>query len=322
MSELGSWVGLYHWVVEKLMRERQHAELDVLTVLAMRANPLGFCWPGNQYIGELIGRAPSTVDNAVRRLELMDFICIVRTQNLIRDRVDIDYQVRPDVMLIAPERFDLASHLWEQNRNVNVRNVMENIQPPPENQNLKPAPGISIRTTTTTKQLSVNGKPPVESPTPATPKPENAKDEKPKDGEPNSGAAAIPPAVEPQLPNPTPVPASPSPLPDEESESLAARMNAATRYTMSVAVARGLVVKYGPATCEAALAHMALQTNVKSPAGYLRFKIEGGQIDADQDGKIPVEDADAKTWTEYVSGKYAAYIHTGTEKNEQESRDE
>lgn len=329
MSELGSWVGLYHWVVEKLMRERMVAERDVLTVLAMRANPLGFCWPGTGYIAELIGRADSTVENALRRLELMDFICVVRTQNLIRNRIDIDFQVRPDVMLIAPDKFDLASHLWEQNRNVNVRNVTEESQPPPGTRILKPEPGISTRTTTTTKQLSVNGKSPDESPTPVTPKPENAKGENPKDGEKNSGAAAIPPAATPQSKTPSPVPVSPSPLvaspdalPDELAESIAAQINAATRYQMSLAVARGLVVKHGVTKCEAALAHMALQTNVNSPAGYLRFKLEQNEIDPVADGKTPVEEADVNVFKNSIYADRYYKPEKSSIENDPESRDE
>lgn len=316
MSELGSWVGLYHWVVEKLMIDRMVAERDVLTVLAMRANPLGFCWPGIGYIANLIGRADATVENAQVRLELMGFIRISRTQNLIRNRIDIDFQVSPYVMVIAPDKLPLAMELWEQNRNVNITPVIKESQPTPKNQNLKPTTVSIPKTTTTTNQLSSNGKSPVETANLATPAPKNANPEKP---EKDSGNAAIQtPAATPQSPNP-PTPRSanpPSPkltcydvaLPDELAESVAAQMNADTRYKMSLAVARGLVVKYGSPRCEAALSHMALQTRIDNPAGYLRSKIERGEIDPVNDGKIPVESADQNTFTDYVSGKYADFI--------------
>ena len=315
MSELGSWVGLYHWAIEKLMRERMVAEKDVLEVLAMRANPIGFCWPGTGYIASLIGRMDATVEKSLKRLEQMDYIRICRTQNLIRNRIDIDFQVSPFVMFITPEKLPLAMQLWEQNRNVEITNEIKESQPTPVTRIKNPEPVTSPITTTTNQQLSLNGKPPVESPTPAAQNPQNAPIPKTE----NSGTAAIPPAAQPQSPNPSPVPPSPSPpgeklvcfenpLDDELAELLAARMNAATRYLMAVAVARGLVVKYGVTKCEAALTHMALQTNVREPAGYLRFKIERGEIDPVQDAKIPVEEADQDTFTQYVSGKYADYI--------------
>jgi hypothetical protein len=311
VSELGSWVGLYHWVIEKLMVDRMTAERDVLTVLAMRANPLGFCWPGVQYIGQLIGRAPSTVENALHRLEAMGYIAVVKTQNPIRNRIDTDFQVRPDVMLIAPERFDEASKLWQKNCNIETQIVMENIQPTTKNQNQEQESVSNPRTNNNNKQLSVNGNAPAKIANPATPAPENANAKMPE----NSGSAAIPPAVKPQSPNPSPVPRPPSPLvtypdplPDELAESVAARMNADTRYMMSVATARGLVVKHGVTACEAALVHMGRCTGIDRPAGFLRTTIERHEIDPDQDAKIPVEQADAKTFTDYVSGKYADYI--------------
>jgi hypothetical protein len=333
MSELGSWVGLYHWVIEKLMIDRMTAERDVLTVLAMRANPLGFCWPGVGYIAGLIGRADSTVENALTRLELMGYIAVVRTQNIVRGRTDIDYQVRPDVMFIHPSRFDEASKLWQQNCNVNITIVMKESQPTPKNQNQEQAPGTSTKTNNNNKQLSVSGKSSDETANPATPAPENANPEKP---EKNSGGAPIPkPAPHGAIPNP-PAPRSaapPSPLvcydealPDELAESVAARMNAATRYMMALAVARGLVVKYGVTKCEAALVHMGQATGIDRPAGFLRSTIERGEIDPVADGKIPVEPADAKVFTEYIGGKYADYIKSQPDESDikidKESHDE
>lgn len=325
MSDLGSWVGLYHWVIEKLMRERLTAERDVLTVLAMRANPLGFCWPGVGYIAQLTGRADATVEKSLVRLELIGYIAVVKTQNPIRNRLDIDYQVRPDVMLIAPELCDEAFKLWRQNCNVNITIVIKESQPPPGTRILEPAPGnqhhnhhhhqAAFRET--------------ESAGHGQPGDEKSKSQNAGNGNQNSGAAAIPPAAKPQLPNPTPVPPPPSPLvtypeplPDEAAEQIAAEMNAKTRFMMSLATARGLIVRYGPATCRAALVHMALQTNVNQPAGYLRFKIESAGVDPVRDAKIPVEEADEKVFTDYVSGKYAAWIKYQPDENEQESRDE
>jgi len=336
MSELGSWAGLYHWATEKLMLERMAAEKDVLQVLANRANPLGFCWPGTGYIAKMIGRMDATVENALRRLELMDFIRISQTQNLIRNRIDIDFQVSPFVLFIAPEKLPLAMELWEQNRNINITNEIKESQPTPGTRIKEPTPVSNPRTTTTTKQLSVNGKSPDESPTPDAPNPENAKSK--TGGKDTSGNAAKPTAAAPQSPiPPTPRSANPPPplvcydaaLADESAEMVAARMNAGTRYMMAMAVARGLVVKYGAPKCEAALSHMALQTNVRTPAGYLRTKIERGEIDPVQDAKIPVEEADVdmfKDGKEYISGKYADYIKYKPDESdieiEQESHDE
>lgn len=322
---IGSWVGLYHWVVEKLMRERLTAERDVLTVLAMRANPLGFCWPGVGYIAQLCGRADSTVENALRRLEAMEYIAIVRTENLVRNRVDIDYQVRPDVMVIAPDQRDLAFKLWQQNCNVNITIVMKESQPTTKNQNQEQTTVSSPRTNNNNKQLSVNGNSRAESSVLATTKPENAENQNAE----NSGSAAKSTAAAPQSPNPTPVPQSPSPLvtypdalQDEADEAVAARMNADTRYMMSVATARGLVVKYGASTCQAALTHMSRCTGINTPAAFLRATIEKRGVDPVADAKIPVDEADAKPWLDYVSGKYADYVQSETAQTEEQKRDE
>jgi hypothetical protein len=332
MSELGSWVGLYHWVVEKLMIDRMTAERDVLTVLAMRANPLGFCWPGVGYIANLIGRADSTVENALARLELMGYIAVVRTQNSIRNRVDVDYQVRPDVMFIHPDRFDEASKLWQQNCNVNITIVMKESQPTTKNQNQEQTTGAQHQN----QQQQQTAFRETERPAPAVANGENPKSQNAEDGEQNSGSAAIPqPAPKGAIPNPlTPRsgrPPSPSgeklvcydvALPDELAESIAAQMNAATKYMMAMAVARGLVVKYGPAKCEAALVHMSRQTGIDRPAGFLRTTIERVEIDPVQDARIPVEEVHSKPWLDYVNSKYADYYTSQPAENEQESRDE
>src|ERR1700741_4960963 len=307
MSE--AWVGLYHWVVERLMRERLTAERDVLTVLAMRANPLGFCWPGVGYIADLTGRADSTVDNALRRLALLELIAIVRTENLVRNRVDVDYQVCPGVMFIAPEHRELAFKLWQQNRNVNITTVIKESQPTTVTRIKNQNQGTSTITNNNNQQLSVNGK----SVAVSIPEPRNAKSQNAQP----SGAAATPTAATPQSPTPPPVPRPPAPLlpypdplPDEAAEQIAAQMNTATRYMLSLATARGLVVKYGVDNCEAALVHMARQTGIERPAAFLRSTIEKRGVDPVQDAKVVVEDADAKIFG-YVSGKYAAWIKSG-----------
>jgi hypothetical protein len=300
------------------MIDRMTAERDVLTVLAMRANPLGFCWPGVGYIANLIGRADSTVENALRRLELMGYIAVVKTQNPIRNRIDTDYQVRPDVMFIHPDRFDDASKLWQQNCNVNITIVMKESQPTPKNQNQESSTNNHPQNHHHHQTAFVETKVPSKTANLATPAPKNANPEKPEN---DSGSAATQtPAPTAQSPNP-PTPRSaapPSPklicydaaLADELAESVAAQMNADTRYKMSLAVARGLVVKYGVPRCEAALSHMALQTRIDNHAGYLRSKIERGEIDPVADGKIPVEEADQNAFTDYVSGKYADFIRS------------
>lgn len=325
MSELGPWAGLYNWATEKLMLDRMTAERDVLQVLAMRANPLGFCWPGVGYIANLIGRADSTVENALRRLELMDFIRISKTENMIRNRIDVDYQVSPFVLFIAPEKMPLAMELWTTNsgvdqRNVNITTVIKESQP---------TTGIRIKEQTTGNQHQNQQQQQTafresEKPGDSTKPGENAKAEIQ-----NSGNAAIPTAATPQSPNPSPVPPPPSPLvaypdplPDEAAEAVAARMNAETRYMMAVATARGLVVKYGAATCEAALSHLSRCTGINTPAAFLRSTIEKRGVDPIQDAKIPMEAADEEPWLKYVSGKYADSIQSQPAEIEQESHDE
>lgn len=330
MSELGPWAGLYNWAIEKLMLERMVAERDVLAVLAIRANPLGFCWPGTGYIANLIGRMDSTVEKSLLRLEMMEFICICQTENLVRNRIDIDYQLSPAVFFIAPDKQELAFQLWRQNRNIKITNEIKESQPTTE-PTTEPESGTqhqlsSTLTNNNNKQLSVKMESPGATVNPATPNPENANAE---NRESDSATGAKTPAVKPQSPNPTPVPRAPSPLvsydvalTDDAAESLAARMNAETRYMLSVATARGLVVRYGTAKCEAALVHMARQTNIRQPAAYLRSTIQRREIDPVQDAKIRVEAADEEVFSEYISGKYAAYIKYKPDENEQESRDE
>jgi hypothetical protein len=63
---------------------------------------------------------------------------------------------------------------------------------------------------------------------------------------------------------------------------------------------------------------MARQVNIRRPAGYLRATLLRSEIDPVQDGKVVVEEADAKTFL----GEYADYYDTGLEKNDQESSDE
>jgi hypothetical protein len=79
---------------------------------------------------------------------------------------------------------------------------------------------------------------------------------------------------------------TPRELPLEfELEAVAEQLYRGTRYELSLANARALVVEYGAAKCAAAVGHMQNQKQVLNRAGYLRWVLQNGQVDPDRDGK-------------------------------------
>jgi hypothetical protein len=312
------YMALYSVAVRKLMAGRDRVAKDVLESLAMCANPIGLCYPGVGYIADEIGAADKTVLNALERLEQMGFIRVYKTVNVLRGRESIDYQISPYVLYISDAYIDRAFELWHTNID---NSESKESQPTPKNQNQnlttgrtnyrEPTPPTNSRLGTAVRDYYANSGAPTYRRggyAAGNPAPAGANPTAPR-------GATFPP------PSSAPPPSAPrlvsydAPLPDEAAELVAARMNVDTGYRLSVANARGLVVRYGAARCEAGLAHLENQTDVKNPAALLRWYIEGGHVDPLQDGKHQAHDWPTST-NQYTSGKNAAFFSVPDDESE------
>lgn len=295
------YIALYSAAVRALMASRDRVAKDVLESLAMCADPIGLCYPGVGYIANEIGAADTTVTHAIYRLEQIGFIRIYKTVNVLRGRESTDYQISPFVIFISDGYIDRAMQLWFTNID---NSESKESQPTTKNQ----IQNLTTEYLTTENQhhqqtATVNGEEwgaavayyakrgfaagnagasSYRTPSPRT-APQGAK-------RPAAQAATFPPPSSAPSPSAKPLVSYDAPLPDEAAELTAARMNVETGYRLSVANARGLVVRYGIARCEAALLHVENQTDVKSPAALLRWYIEGGHVDPVQDGKAAAHD--------------------------------
>jgi hypothetical protein len=313
------YVALYSRAVRNLMACRDRVAKDVLESLAMCANPIGLCYPGIGYIADEIGAADSTVANALHRLEKMAYIRVYKTVNVLRGRSSIDYQISPYVLFISDGYIEQALALWHTNID---NSESKESQPTPKNltteskyreptthnqHHQQTAPRNGEAWGASVAYYAKRGAQSYRTP----PAPQGAKPTA-------AQAATFPP------PSSAPPPSVPrlvsydAPLPDEAAELLAARMNVDTGYRLSVANARGLVVRYGAARCEAALAHVENQTDVKSPAALLRWYIEGGHVDPMQDGKTAAHDwpTDKNKW---LTGEFAQFFNQPPIESEDEN---
>lgn len=320
------YVSLYLEALKRLMGTGDRAAQDVLLMsLCQHANTFGWCYPGDELIGAESGHRKDTIPDILTRLELMDYIHLVYTQTPRRSVPDRDIQINPYLIALRPECHDISAPEWlsykSQTKDDNGKQTIpitygrNDLQPPPNHLQESPS------------RINTNELPPP--PPPETPFSVNGKGKKRKNAVPPNAVGDSAPTAQ-ELPAPTaqtasanaqrprpPFRASPSPtpsrpislpdvelqkepLPDELYERVALDMNEATGRGMSLAVARGLVMAHGTATCTAATKLLKNKRGVLNAGGHLRWMIQTGALDVEGDTR-----PDSNLYTD---GKYADFI--------------
>jgi hypothetical protein len=109
----GSFAPLYTHIKQELMLKRERTQYFVLECLAQHADPFGFCYPGNQHIGEMCGYGPTTIEKAIDELVQRGWIkCYETNIPYRRGMVQRDIQLSPEVLYIREELTDYAWSIW------------------------------------------------------------------------------------------------------------------------------------------------------------------------------------------------------------------
>ena len=109
----GSWAGIYTSIKLQLMAERNRVLYFVLECLAIHADQFGFCYPGNQRLGEMAGYGETTIDKAILDLVSRQWIKVYETSvPYRRGRIERDIQISPQIIYIRDELTDYAWSIW------------------------------------------------------------------------------------------------------------------------------------------------------------------------------------------------------------------
>ena len=316
---------LYNDALRRLMGTGDRPAQDVLLMsLVQHANTFGWCYPGDELIGAESGHRADGIPAILTRLVLMDYIRLVYTPTPRRSAPDRDIQINPYLIALRPECHEVSAPEWlsyksqtkghNGNQTIPITYGRNDLQPPANHHQ----ESLSLITTSETPPA-----PPPEPPFSTNGKAKKRKNAVPTNAVGDSAPAAqelAAPAAQNASANAQPrppfrAPPSPSrplvlpdvelqkePLPDELYERVAVDMSEATGRGMSLAVARGLVLAHGTATCTAAVKLLKNKRGLSNPAGHLRWMIQVGQIDPTGDAR---PDADGSG---YVTGKYADFI--------------
>lgn len=313
---------VYIHITRALMAARDRQGLHVLLEIANHADEMGWCFPSVQTIGKATGYSPGTVEAALSRLMVKDWLRVSMVYNQRRKRIEKDFVLSPAVLFIRPEIRETA---WSRYQEVGQCDsyeklkyaVTQYIKPVTEpasatitkNQNHQPEPEPAPAASRNVEKLidpetvgnEVSNSAPAQSNLRLLSPNENDSDSAQNSV---SNSAAIPTGH-----NPPPVPAHPplppefdpsEALPDAQDEQTAQRIH--SMFTsLQLRVARQYVARYDRDM-------VLLTAQIAAAAPHIRNPV--GKLDSDLRRSLTDPQDKSTENSRFTSGQDANFIET------------